>query len=89
MVDDASCKGGSFGGWKKHQALAVWTNYYCETCWGGGAMSPELFCGDSVGTLILFQIENQVALAAGSLGSHCLRHKGMSASTYCGADNML
>ena len=73
MVDDASCNECNFGSRKKHCALPVWTNYYCEARWGGGAMSPELLHGDSVGILNLFEIENQVALAAGSCGSHCLR----------------
>lgn len=38
-------------------------------------MSSELLHGDSVGTLNLFQIENQVGLAAGLPGSHCLRQR--------------
>lgn len=35
-------------------------------------MSPELVHCDSVGTLSLFWIEDQVALAVGTLGPHCL-----------------
>lgn len=48
-------------------------------------MSPELLHDDSLGTLNLFQIENQVPLATGLPGSHCLRQgSGCLHIRWCG-----
>lgn len=48
-------------------------------------MLSTLLHGDSIGTLNLFQTENQVALPAGSPGSQCLRQRsGCLHIRWCG-----